>query len=505
MVATPAARTRRSFVQGVATTAAGAAVAMPFVRASSGAPASVVGAWSAVHAWPDVAIHLHYLPNGKILTYADDNRPDGRFGGFSKAFVVSIPQGQAPSSVWTYVPNDVTNLFCSGHNFLPDGRLFVVGGHRGPDNYGSPNTTIFDYGPYRWTTRTDAPMAGGRWYASTCLLGSGEVLVLAGSRNGGQDQNPLPQVWQTNHGGGWRSLTTALHAGPYYPPLYLKSNGNVAMVGWAPQTLYLNPSGTGKWSPGPNRNAGTRDYGSSAMYDVDKVIYAGGGLNPTNACETIDLNVPAPAWKYTAAMAYKRRHLNLTLLPDGKVLATGGSSSPDNDATLAVTAAEMWDPATGKWTLLASSTVKRVYHSTALLLRDGRVLSAGGGRPPPSGIGGGVNNENAEIYSPPYLFKGPRPQVLASPTVVKYGSTFAIGTTNSADITDVTLVKLGSVTHTFNMAQRISRLSFARTSVSSLQVQAPTNPNAAPPGHWMLFVLNRAGVPCVAPVIQLLP
>lgn len=491
-------------MRGAAASAVGAAVSMPFTTSSMGAPASAVGAWSPVYPWPDVAIHLHYLPNGKILTYADDDSPSGRFGGFSKAFVVSIPQGQAPSSVWTYVPNNVTNLFCSGHSFMPDGRLLVVGGHQGPDNYGSANTTIFDYGPYRWTTRTDAPMAGGRWYASTCLLGSGEILVLAGSRNGGQDQNPLPQVWRTNNGGGWRSLTTALHTGPYYPPLYLKSNGNVAMVGWAPQTLYLNTAGTGKWSPGPFRNSGTRDYGSSAMYDDDKVIYAGGGLNPTNACEIIDLNVPVPAWKFTAPMAFSRRHLNLTLLADGKVLATGGSSSADNDATLAVKAAEMWDPATGKWTTLASCAIKRVYHSTALLLRDGRVLSAGGGRPPPSGIGGGINNENAEIYSPPYLFKGPRPQILASPTVVRYGSDFVITTTNTADITNVNIIKLGSVTHTFNMTQRISRLAFTRTSGSTLRLRAPSNPNAAPPGHWMLFVLNKAGVPCVAPVIQLL-
>ena len=378
----------------------------------------------------------------------------------------------------------------------------MVGGHNGPDNFGSAATTIFEYGPQpHWTTRADAPMNGGRWYASTCLLGSGEILVHAGSRNGGLDPNPLPQVWKTNSGGGWRNLTTAQRTGPYYPPLYLKSNGVVAMVGWSPQTQYLNTTGTGKWSPGPFRNSGTRDYGSSAMYADDKVIYTGGGNPPTNAAEIIDLNTPIPAWKFTSPMAYVRRHHNLTLLPNGKVLATGGSSASDNNASQAVLAAEVWDPATGNWTTVASMAVKRVYHSTAILLRDGRVLSAGGGRPPPTG--GGINNLNAEIYSPPYLFHGPRPKILASPPTVSYGGSFAIGTPDAATITSVTLIKLSSVTHTFNMTQRITKLPFTRQS-AQVTATVPTNPNRSTPGHYMLFLLSNAGVPSVANIVRVI-
>jgi hypothetical protein len=192
-------------------------------------------------------------------------------------------------------------------------------------------------------------------------------------------------------------------------------------------------------------------------------------------------------------MAQARKQHNATLLPDGKVLVTGGSSGTETAVGFSskpANAAEMWDPATGNWTTLAGNAVYRGYHSVALLLPDGRVLTAGG------------NFEaTAETYSPPYLFKGARPTISSAPTGVKYGQTFFVATPDGASITNVTWIRLSSVTHTNNMSQRLNRLTFS-PAAGGLDVRAPSSKNACPPGHYMLFLLNGSGVPSVAKTVR---
>ena len=194
-----------------------------------------------------------------------------------------------------------------------------------------------------------------------------------------------------------------------------------------------------------------RDYGSSVMYDNGKILVMGGGDPPTNTAEVIDLNAASPAWRSVASMAFARRQLNATILPDGQVLVTGGTSGPGfNDPTAPVFAAEMWNPATENWTTMASAQITRIYHSTALLLPDGRILSMGGNDFP-----------QTEIYEPPYLFKGTRPAIDPTPATVNYGQSFFVQTPDAAGVTQVTWIRLSSVTHAFNMDQRFSRLSFS--------------------------------------------
>ena len=223
------------------------------------------------------------------------------------------------------------------------------------------------------------------------------------------------------------------------------------------------PPGTGAWSAGPGRRYGIRPDGTAVMYDDGKVLVIGGGKRgavPTNTAEILDLMSPVPAWQYTSPMQNARRHANATLLPDGKVLVTGGSRSSENNvAAGAILPAELWDPATGAWTTMASLTNPRIYHSTAVLLPDGRVLTAGGSKP--TGLSFGLNN--AQIYSPPYLFQGTRPVIGAAPASVGYGTTFVVGTTDARSIAKVRLIKLSSVTHSFNMGQRIATLNFRPT------------------------------------------
>jgi len=198
-------------------------------------------------------------------------------------------------------------------------------------------------------------------------------------------------------------------------------------------------------------------------------------------------------------MAHRRRHLNATVLPTGEVLVTGGTSGTGfTDEGSAVFAAEMWNPATGRWRTLASNAVIRVYHSTALLLPDARVLVTGSGD-----AFGNANHYNAEIFSPPYLFKGTRPTISSiSATTMGYGQSFFVGTPAPSGITRATLVRLGSVTHAFDSNQRFNELSFVRTT-GGLTVKTPTGANLAPPGHYMLFLLNANGVPSKARIVRL--
>jgi len=198
-------------------------------------------------------------------------------------------------------------------------------------------------------------------------------------------------------------------------------------------------------------------------------------------------------------MHFSRRHLNATLLPDGTVLVTGGVGGLgfNNEAQPALPA-ELWNPDSETWTILPAMQVTRGYHSTALLLPDGSVLSAGGGE----GGGAAGHHNNAEIYFPPYLFKGLRPTIESVPATVGYDETFLVTTPDAATIAKVSLIRLPSVTHAFDQNQRFSSLAFTQTG-GGLQAAVPASTNFLPPGHYLLFLVNGNGVPSVAKIIAL--
>jgi hypothetical protein len=189
--------------------------------------------------------------------------------------------------------------------------------------------------------------------------------------------------------------------------------------------------------------------------------------------------------------------LNLTLLPDGRVLASGGTSASGfSNPAGAVHALEVWDP-TGRWTTWASNAVTRVYHSGMVLLPDGRLVSAG------SGDGSGLpDEENAEIFEPPYLFNGPRPRITSVPGQITIGSTVDLDSPDAASITMVSLLRLNSTTHSHDMNQRYVGVSFTRSG-TTLSLQMPSAKSQLPPGHYMLFILNGSGVPSVARIVRL--
>jgi hypothetical protein len=470
---------------------------------------SVSGAWSPLINFPNPAgcsgcaflpIHMSLLPNGKVLMWQDDN-PAG-------------PRGSQPSTVaylwdvgtntFTPVNNTTTDMFCSGHAFLPDGTLLAAGGHKESDNNGTTTTNLYDFNTGTWTL-SNFNMNQGRWYPTVTTLANGDMLVVSGNITSTLGVNRIPEVWQTGLGGGYRQLNTAAISLPLYPWMHVAPNGKVFNSGPGNGTRYLDTTGTGAWTAvgGGHVFTGTRDYGSSVMYDDGKVLVMGGSNPPLSTAELVDLNVAAPKWQSTGSMKYARRQMSATILPDGKVLAMGGSSSTGgNDATLAVLPAEMWNPASGVWSTMASMQVPRMYHSNALLLPDGRVISAGGGRPAAIGT---TDQPNAQIYSPPYLFKTDgspaiRPVISSVPTNLGYGQSFTITTPDAASITQVIFIRLGSFTHSFDENQRINRLSFTSSS-GAVNAVVPVNGNLCPPGHYMLFILKN-GVPSIARIIN---
>ena len=470
------------------------------------------GRWDPVFGLPDVAIHVTVLPTGKVLAWGRRKDPHGSMHQQGCApFVWDPATGTTTSTEEPHRADGTTpvNLFCSGHTHLADGRLLVAGGHI-TDGDGLDQACVYDATDGSWTALP--PLRSGRWYPSAITLADGRALVISGSHQDGPNQpvEPVPEIWD---GTSWQPTRDFIGL-PLYPRIHLTPDNRIAMSGSNPLTKLLDTTGPGEWAPPPGpdiaRAKSERQYGPAVMYSPGRIVYLGGGNDladdrPTADCEKIDLTAPSPAWEPAASMAFRRRHHNATLLPDGTVLVTGGTSGPGfNDVApgAPVHSAELWDPATDVWTTLAAEDVDRCYHSTAILLPDATVLSAGGGE---FVIGVQPNDpadthRDAQIFHPPYLFRGPRPAIDAAPDDLTPGETFTL-TTSGAPTDTVTLLRLGSTTHTLDANQRFLRLASSGTG-QERAVTVPANPAECPPGHYMLFALSADGVPSTGHIVR---
>jgi hypothetical protein len=446
---------------------------------------SVVGQWSSVYSLPAVAVNLVLLRNNKVLFYQDGASP----------------------TVWDYVANTFTSvpvsvdLFCSGHALLADGRVMVVGGYgESSTKIGIANAEIFDPVAETWTPVQN--MQYRRWYPNATTLFDGRIMVTAGWQTTVHSNAGISEIYDPSTNS-WTSLTNANNPFETYPFLYLLPDGRVIHIGgseYATDTDVLDLN-TVSWSV---VDANIIDGGSATMYLPGKFMKAGSatdsqGSGPSsNTTFVLDMTQPSPAWQQTASMTYPRSFLNLTMLPDGNVLATGGETDR-NGGTIAnaVYAAEMWSPTTQTWSTMASMHTPREYHGTALLLPDGRVLESGMG----ADFGNVPDEKSAEFYSPPYLFKGARPTITQVPAQIQYNATFFVGTPDAANIAKVSLIRTGAVTHFFDQNERYLPLTFTQTT-GGLNVTAPVDANLAPPGFYMLFIVNSNGVPSIAPFVQ---
>jgi hypothetical protein len=448
-----------------------------------------VGQWSGPFDWPIVAVHMALLPTGKVLA------SDGQSLGTDAR--VWDPASGSFSSVPTS-----DNIFCNGAAVLSDGRVLVVGGHGGAHT-GLRDTNIFN--PFSQTWASAPAMSFARWYPTATALPDGRMLVTSGETACDGCIASIPEVYNptTNN---WSQLTSATLNVPYYPHMFVLPDGRV-----------LNSS-TGE-APVPARvldvqaqtvttvDSSTPDGGSAVMYRPGKILKTGTSVNPDLAVRpsastayVLDMTQSSPAWAQVPSMNFARTYHTMVMLPDGNVLVTNGGQTTDAvGVESAVIQPEMWSPATQTFTKLASMVSPRLYHSTALLLPDARVLVAGGGRF--NDINEPTDQLSAEIYSPPYLFKGSRPTIGSAPSTVSYATNFSVSTPDASQISSVALLRLGAVTHAFDQNQRYVPLTFQQAT-GGLTVQTPSSPNLAPPGYYMLFIISSDGVPSVASMVK---
>jgi hypothetical protein len=489
------------------------------------------GKWSSVVDWPLIAIHAALLPDGRVMTYGTQMSRSGDGQFVYDIFDPAKALGTSESHLT--LPNTTsTFLFCSAQVLLPlTGELLLAGGdiYRNGTllNRGVADVNVFSPSNNRLTPA--APMKRPRWYATTTVLPSGEIYV-----QGGLDGEDHPEI--RGDGGtfklleGVNTLKTLPTGEGYfnndYPRNFVGPSGRI--FGLDHHWMYeIDPYGIGDdgkagslkmfqahWDI-PNTRGGDSYRGWSAtssavMYRPGKILQLGG--TQANAT-SIDINGPAPVLTDLPPMSQTREWANATVMPDGKVFVSGGSSKnllrdPANqDAGEPWYDTEIFDPRTGAWSQAAPLSVRRFYHSVALLLTDGTILSSGGGSPGP------VTNLNSQIYSPAYLFAddgslAQRPVIDevagALPTVVNPGSTFDVSSPDAASLARVTMVKTGSVTHSFDMDQRFVEPAFT-VSGGQVRIQLPANQYETPPGFYMIFLINQRGTPSKAKMIRINP
>ena len=454
---------------------------------------NVDGVWGPLTTWPLIALHAVMTPDGRVLSYG--TQADGTQGAFFN-YDVWDPSAGLNGGHLSYSNLTNTEIFCSSQVIMPqNGDILVVGGAvwagGGVNHVGNNNTNIFD--PQSNSLTRSAPLKRERYYSSSTVLANGDIYISGGSS--GEDH---PEVRQQD--GAFRLLSNA-DTNPFdfwYPRNFVAPDGRIFGYDSAQGAMYyVSTAGTGSLTSlglYPSENAG-RGAGA-AMYRPGKILQFGGN---SSGAIIIDINGPTPVVTPTGAMSSQRFWVSGTVLPNGTVLATGGSRV-DNELIGVNNSAEIWNPATGQWHAGSEGAVARLYHSSALLMQDGTVLIAGGG------AAGPLSNTNAEIYSPPYLFNSSgnpaaRTQIVTAPTSADVGATLNI-TVDKTDVSRVTLIKTGSVTHSVNLEQRFLELPFTKSS-TSLTAQLPARASDTPPGWYHLFVLNAAGVPSRSRILQI--
>lgn len=503
------------------------------------------GVWEPIRfSFKGLPVHMALLHTGKVLAFAGSGNDEHSFENPHPAELWD-PQTDEAKTIDQRLAGD---LFCVGQAFLPDGRLIAAGGTYKYDGnlFGLPippfrglnHTYIFDPLLERWTRVQD--MANGRWYPTLVTLGDGRVLAVAGLTEG------LPWVFLRSieiytPGIGWKKLEGADRWLPLYPRLHLLPGGDVFYSGsynthyTFPFVLKAFPTAIlnvreRKWKTIGPPTKSEREEGACVLLPLTppeykaKVLLAGGGTpggrKAIPNAELIDLSEDYPKWRRIEGMNHPRYYAYAVILPDRRVFVMGGRKGTierhapmapmvekeeceerEHDIPqdlLAVREAEIFDPETRAWTEVARMQVDRLYHSNALLLPDGRVVAAG------SNPSRRVNELRIEIYRPPYLFKGERPLITNYPTHVEYGQVFEIETPSAKDIESVALMRPSAVTHCVDTEQRYVGLEFDSKNSERITIEAPVNPNLAPPGYYMLFVVTRELVPSKGKFVHVL-
>lgn len=443
-----------------------------------------------------------------------------------------------------------TDVFCSGHAFLPDGRLLVAGGtekwreqeEEGPDHVhhfpGLPTTWIFDPSPDdegRHWSRAD-PMRAGRWYPTLLTLSDGRVLALSGHPEVADAVRHNNNSLETYSGGRWTYLGDSVeiesNVSRYlYPRIVGGPRGEVfSATPVLPEDVGL-PGRSASWMPGSGttwqRNAGPPTGGWGRYDDFYtpatllplleeeefrfRVLRAGdAGATSGWVCDlgTPDAPDGSPTWTRLAARSAEangrlRLNSNIVLLASGDVLVTGGVEDAGQDGT-AVHQPELLARGPGGWGwdagAFAAATVPRNYHSTALLMPDGRVFTGGGSVDSAQG-GPAVRRLEIEIYEPWYVCR-PRPRIVGSPLTVRSGQRLVVDARGPGPIARLALVRCGSTTHGFNSDQRYVGLVPDEIAAGRYAARVPA-PAVAVPGYYLLYAVTDEGVPSAGVFVRI--
>lgn len=501
------------------------------------------GMWSTLPSpMPVNPVHAALLHTGKVLIIAGSGNCPPTQAGCPQG--PQYPQGAAlldlASNTITTLP--ITwDMFCNGMSIMQDGRVLINGGTK---SYGAlavvgaqgeipftgfANTSMFD--PATESFVDIAPTAHGRWYPNVTELNDGRMMTTSGLNDTDGGNNNTSEIWDGQQwsaeiAGNPHIADFSAFQFPLYPRMHLLPTGHVFYSSSTSATVDFNPSNQ-TWNlvawtvyPGSDDPNGERTYGTSVLLPLTpqnnygaKVMIMGGDNPATDTTELIDLSPAgaqisaacptyAPCWVEGPKMVQKRVEMEATILPNGKVLVDSGSGQ-DEEPTTASLQAEIYDPVTNSFSSAGSNAYPRLYHNVQLLLPDGTVALTGGNPQQ------GVFENHIEIYQPSYLFNSDgslatRPRIAAgAPGSITYAQSFSVPTPDASDIASVVLMKAGSVTHSFDMDQRYVGLTFtAGQSAGTLTVTGPPDSNIAPPGYYMLFLVNKAGTPSIASWMQ---
>jgi hypothetical protein len=506
------------------------------------------------------ATHAALLPTNQVFAYGGSALDKNRFEDPPPAELLDLDSMQTRKVPMAGVDCD---LFCCGHTFLPNGRLILAGGTScyppTPDPFYGGIRQAFLYDPFAESWQRLPDMQEGRWYPTLIRLADNTVLTFSGlqyrdpkeivSKKGllrllweavskiKEYLVPIHEVYDPEQGA-WAALPEQGRL-PLYPRLHLLPDGDVFYSGVF-NTHYFTPGRypsarwrreARRWTPeGGRHHHKNREEGISLLLALRppdyaaRVLVAGGGQHnggralalllhqagkdswaellsflstAVNSVEMIDLSEPEPRWKLKSPMNTRRIHANGVLLPDGQVLVVGGMPGHGHGHSGApVLPAELYDPQNDRWTRLASPRRPRLYHSTALLLPDARVISMGGNPH------GGVIEPYIEIFSPPYLFRGPRPALLEAPAQIPYGQTFQVRVQAARPTAQVVLMRPQVTTHVTDTDQRLLELMIRARDGETLEVMSPLDRAQMPEGYCLLFILDDDGVPSVGKFLK---
>ncbi|KAM0487463.1 hypothetical protein ACHAP7_001977 [Fusarium lateritium] len=484
-------------------------------------PQPSMGAWGPTVNFPIIPVAGTVDPTtGKVLVWSSWARDtmDGGPGGLTLTSTWDSATGLVSEREVTETNHD---MFCPGISLDGNGQLVVTGGNN------AERTSLFDPVKQSWVPGPDMKVARG--YHSSATTSTGKVFTIGGSWSGGQSfkngevYDPKKKAWtMLNKADVQKMLTNDVQG-------LFRSDNHAWLFGWKSGTVFqAGPSTAMNWyytnqKDGDVKTAGQRKSergvapdamcGNAIMFDAvrGKILTHGGTPNYQDSDATTDahvITIGAPGKNATTSYAseglfFPRVFHSSVVLPNGNVFITGGQeyAIPFADTTPQLQP-EMYLPDEDRFILMKPNNIVRVYHSIALLLPDGRVFNGGGG------LCGGcdTNHFDAQLFSPPYLFdaKGKlatRPKIKSlSVSTVKVGGNVTVQT--SGAIMEASLVRYGTATHTVNSDQRRIPLTLSNAGKNTYSFQVPNDPGVALPGYWMLFVMDKNGVPSVASTIK---